>query len=134
MSGKGNGEGETEVETVVPTADEISQLISTVESTVSSLTSSSSRGIASLMPLLGSILAIFAPNLTIAGMAATKILALASGLVSGIPDIESAWAEIKAAADGGAAPTAAQWAALDSAADAAHEALQAAIADYTKKP
>lgn len=72
----------------------------------------------------------FFPGATIAGFAVEKALALAGALASAAPDALGAVASAQAALDGGAAPTAEQWAALDAAADAAHQSLQSAAAAF----
>lgn len=123
----------------VPATATVASLVATVENSVSSLTAQLSGGVTSAasalnsaIPLIATILAAFAPGLTIGGIAATKVLAMVSGLLSGAPDLVNAYNAVKAAVDGGAAPTPEQWAALDAAADAAHAKLQADIAAYSQ--
>lgn len=57
---------------------------------------------------------------------------ITTGLLAAAPPVISAYDEIKAAANGGPAPTQAQWDAWNAAADQAHSDLQAAVAAAQK--
>lgn len=119
-----------------PTTADISAIVAAVEQALAIFTGTSVSNLGAdaqaVIPLIGALLAAFAPGLAIGGLTATKVLAIVAGLLAGTPDLVNAWNAIKAALDGGAAPTADQWAAFDSAADTAHANLQAAIAAYAK--
>lgn len=52
---------------------------------------------------------------------------IGNGLANALPAIEALWSEIQAAAAGQVAPTEAQWAAWNAAADTAHQEWLAAI-------
>lgn len=115
-----------------PTVDPF-QFVAKVEQVLALLTQgpvAAAGGVAQLLPLASGVLSVLAPGLAVAGMPVIKLLAIAGGLLSGAPDLQNAYQAVKAAVTGGAAPTAAQWAAFDAAADQAHADFQAAIAAY----
>lgn len=58
--------------------------------------------------------------------------AIGTGLVQDAPQMVAAWNEMQAVKNGGAAPTAEQWAKWDALADSAHADLQAAVAAAQK--
>lgn len=87
-------------------------------------------GVREMLPLITDALTILAPGASIGGLAATKIVGIAAGLLDGAPDLVNAYDAVKAAVNGGAAPTPEQWSAFNAAADAAHNDLQAAITAY----
>lgn len=68
----------------------------------------------------------FAPGLTVAGLSMKQIVGLATGLVNEVPEAIAAVDMIKGHAAAGTAPTAAEWATINSAADAANAAAAAA--------
>jgi len=86
--------------------------------------------IPTIASVAGGILTIVDPELSIAGFAATKIIALAGSIAANAGPAVSAVQAVQAAIDGGAAPTPEQWAAMDAAADEAHARLQAAAAAF----
>jgi hypothetical protein len=69
--------------------------------------------------LAGAAAAAFGGPVTLAGMSIAQITGLAVGVANEAPAAIAAFEEIKALADGGTAPTAAQWAAWNAAADQA---------------
>lgn len=89
--------------------------------------------ITAIISILSTIASVALPGATIAGWALTKIIAFAMAVANGIPDAISAFQAIQNAANGEAAPTAEEWAAADAAADTAHLAFQAAIAEELAK-
>lgn len=68
----------------------------------------------------------FAPGLTVAGMSIAQLAGLATGVANEVPAAIDAFNMIKAHADAGTAPTAAEWAQINAAADAANAAAAAA--------
>lgn len=125
--------------TAVPAQDDIQQFLGAVTglaaklqtafapgSTVLTSTNEAIPAIQGFLGLAGEVVGTFVPGATIAGFAVSKAIALASAIADAAPDAVAAVQAVKAAVDGGAAPTPEQWAALDAAADQAHAGLQAA--------
>jgi len=74
------------------------------------------------------IAAVFPVGAEVAG--AIKLAAtVANGLVNAVPSVVALYDNIKAAVEGGAAPTAEQWASYNAAADTAHVKWLAAVAE-----
>ena len=93
-------------------------------STLDTIMSEIEQLITFLTPFVGAL----GPGATLAGFTASQILGLVNGLITSEPAVVAAFNAVKAAIDGGAAPTQDQWAALNAAADQAHAALQAEAA------
>lgn len=86
-----------------------------------------------VLGIVGTVLTALVPGGQIAGVAVGEIIALANGVLNGVPEVVDAYNAVKAAVDGGAAPTADQLAALKASVDAADDVLQADAAADPKQ-
>lgn len=79
-----------------------------------------------ILGAVGTVLGALVPGGVIAGVTISTITSIAQGVVQGVPEIVTAYEDIKAAIDGGAPPSEAQLLALKAAVDAADDKLQKA--------
>ena len=79
-----------------------------------------------IIDVVGMIAGAFLPGAQLAGFTISQLTGLAAGVAGEIPSAIDAYNEIKAVAASGVAPTAAQWAKWNAAADLAHAAAQEA--------
>lgn len=117
----------------IPTLAEISDLVAKVRASVTTFKSASATFGDKAASVAATALALVedvAPNLSVAGFAVSKILAIAGDVADEEPTLVASFDAVAAAADGGAAPTAEEWATFNAAADAAHANVRAAIAAF----
>jgi hypothetical protein len=86
--------------------------------------------IATVVKIAGEVATAFLPGgAIIAGLTVPDMIGVISGIANGLPDVIAAYEAIKAAVDGGAAPTPTDLAALKAALDAADDAVQTEVAE-----
>jgi hypothetical protein len=104
--------------------------MSDTQTSTTSITADTLAALQAALPFVEGIAALFVPNgkAVLAGLTVTQISNLISGVIGEVPEVQSFIASVKAAADGSPAPTAAQFAAIDTDQEMASAQLAAADA------